>query len=111
VIQCCGLKNARYMTIVRRVSCRLTIDFIDRPTLIFLDEPTTGLDATMAQTVVEILAQLAKRGRTIVLSIHQVSAVVKNTGDPSLYAGAQQQTTRNVCWKHLRTQSSGWWYK
>jgi hypothetical protein len=66
----------------------------------------------MAQTVVEILAQLAKRGRTIVpqhspgqcsrekiLVIHHCMLV------PS------KQTTRNVCWKHLRTQSSGWWYK
>ena len=35
------------------------------------DEPTTGLDATVANVVVRTLKQLARGGRTVLLSIHQ----------------------------------------
>lgn len=47
------------------------------PRLIFLDEPTTGLDSKMASVVVAILARWAARGKTVVLSIHQVSTHMK----------------------------------
>ncbi len=39
--------------------------------LLFLDEPTTGLDATNAAKVVDVLAGLAAGGVNTVLSIHQ----------------------------------------
>ena len=41
------------------------------PSLIFLDEPTTGLDSYTAMQVVGILKTLAKQGRTIIQTIHQ----------------------------------------
>lgn len=46
------------------------------PALMLCDEPTSGLDAYMAQTTVEVLSRLAKRGKTIVLTIHQPSSEV-----------------------------------
>lgn len=39
--------------------------------MIFLDEPTTGLDAFNAQNVMTTLIKLAKAGRTIACTIHQ----------------------------------------
>ena len=39
--------------------------------MIFLDEPTTGLDSFTATSVMEILRDLARSGRTIVSTIHQ----------------------------------------
>ncbi|KAL9236391.1 hypothetical protein vseg_011069 [Gypsophila vaccaria] len=44
------------------------------PSLLFLDEPTSGLDSTTAQRIVSILSELAHRGRTIVMTIHQPSS-------------------------------------
>lgn len=41
------------------------------PKLVFLDEPTTGLDSTNASKVVDILSDMATTGVTIVMSIHQ----------------------------------------
>ena len=47
------------------------MELITNPNLIFLDEPTTGLDSFTATNVVEILRDLALSGRTIVSTIHQ----------------------------------------
>ena len=41
------------------------------PSILFLDEPTTGLDATSAFHLVKTLKHLASTGRTIIITIHQ----------------------------------------
>lgn len=47
------------------------VELITDPKLIFLDEPTTGLDSFTATSVIETLKDLSKKGRTIVQTIHQ----------------------------------------
>lgn len=42
------------------------VELITDPNLIFLDEPTTGLDSFTATSVMETLKDLSKKGRTIV---------------------------------------------
>ncbi|XWS27975.1 hypothetical protein CRYUN_Cryun25bG0026400 [Craigia yunnanensis] len=49
-------------------------ELLINPSLLFLDEPTSGLDSTTAQRIVSTLLELAKGGRTIVLTIHQPSS-------------------------------------
>ncbi|OCL02648.1 hypothetical protein AOQ84DRAFT_228715, partial [Glonium stellatum] len=41
------------------------------PSVLFLDEPTTGLDATSAFQLVRTLKNLARKGRTVIMTIHQ----------------------------------------
>lgn len=41
---------------------------LSNPSVLFLDEPTTGLDATSAFQVVQTLSSLAKKGRTVVMT-------------------------------------------
>eukprot|EP00474_Spongospora_subterranea_P000873 CRZ01331.1 hypothetical protein [Spongospora subterranea] len=53
----------------RRVS--VATQLLVNPSVIFMDEPTTGLDAFSAKSLVETLVSLCKRGRTIIVSIHQ----------------------------------------
>ena len=53
----------------RRVSIATAL--LTSPAIMFLDEPTTGLDSTNAAQVVDILAALGDQGVTVVLSIHQ----------------------------------------
>ncbi|XVF18933.1 hypothetical protein REPUB_Repub11eG0066300 [Reevesia pubescens] len=49
-------------------------EMLINPSLLFLDEPTSGLDSTTAQRIMLTLLELAKGGRTIVLTIHQPSS-------------------------------------
>ncbi|PIK50787.1 putative ATP-binding cassette sub-family G member 2 isoform X2 [Apostichopus japonicus] len=54
-----------------RKRTNIGMELIIKPTVLFLDEPTTGLDASTANAVMHLLARLSKRGRTIIFSIHQ----------------------------------------
>ncbi|KAG8046171.1 hypothetical protein GUJ93_ZPchr0008g13632 [Zizania palustris] len=49
----------------------LACELIASPSIIFADEPTTGLDAFQAEKVMETLRQLAEDGHTVICSIHQ----------------------------------------
>lgn len=53
----------------RRVS--IGVQLLANPSVLFLDEPTTGLDSTSAFQVVRTLKNLARKGRTIITTIHQ----------------------------------------
>jgi ABC-type multidrug transport system ATPase subunit len=50
------------------------MELITNPSILFLDEPTTGLDTYTAYSVVNTLHHLADSGRTIVATIHQPSS-------------------------------------
>ncbi|PNY25851.1 ABC transporter ATP-binding protein/permease [Tolypocladium capitatum] len=53
----------------RRVS--IGVQLLANPSVLFLDEPTTGLDATSAFQLVRTLKTLARKGRTVITTIHQ----------------------------------------
>ena len=50
------------------------MELITNPSILFLDEPTTGLDTYTAYSVVSTLHNLAVSGRTVVATIHQPSS-------------------------------------
>ena len=47
------------------------VELISDPDIIFLDEPTTGLDSYNAYEVIDLLKELAKTGKMIIFTIHQ----------------------------------------
>ncbi|XP_028807534.1 ABC transporter G family member 9 [Neltuma alba] len=49
-------------------------EMLVNPSLLFLDEPTSGLDSTTAQRIVSCLWELANKGKTVVMTIHQPSS-------------------------------------
>ncbi|XP_043110801.1 broad substrate specificity ATP-binding cassette transporter ABCG2c isoform X2 [Puntigrus tetrazona] len=81
VIQELGLKDCADTKIgtmfLRGVSggekkrCSIGMELITSPSLLFLDEPTTGLDANTASSIMELLQKLSKKGKTVIFSIHQ----------------------------------------
>ncbi len=52
----------------------IAMELVTDPAILFLDEPTTGLDTYTAFNVIESLKELARKGRTIVATIHQPSS-------------------------------------
>ncbi|CAG14260.1 unnamed protein product, partial [Tetraodon nigroviridis] len=54
-----------------RKRCSIGMELITSPSLLFLDEPTTGLDSYTANCIVHLLHKLSRRGKTVIFSIHQ----------------------------------------
>ena len=46
------------------------VELLTNPSIIFLDEPTTGLDSSTALKVVELLRYLSEKGVNVVSTIH-----------------------------------------
>ncbi|XP_015244997.1 PREDICTED: ATP-binding cassette sub-family G member 2-like [Cyprinodon variegatus] len=54
-----------------RKRCSIGMELVTSPSLLFLDEPTTGLDSNTANCIMGLLQRLSRRGKTIIFSIHQ----------------------------------------
>jgi ABC-2 type transport system ATP-binding protein len=70
-----GLREAEH-TLVRRMSggqqqrLSLALALVGRPTLVFLDEPTAGMDPHARATTWALIRELRDRGATVVLTTH-----------------------------------------
>ncbi|XP_053559276.1 broad substrate specificity ATP-binding cassette transporter ABCG2 isoform X2 [Bombina bombina] len=54
-----------------RKRTNIGMELITDPGVLFLDEPTTGLDASTANAVLLLLKRMSRQGKTIIFSIHQ----------------------------------------
>jgi len=72
---------ARRNTLVRDLSggqlkrVSIAVELLANPKLFFLDEPTSGLDPGLDKKMMELLAKLAKEGRTILLVTHATNNI------------------------------------
>ncbi|XP_009874487.1 PREDICTED: ATP-binding cassette sub-family G member 2-like [Apaloderma vittatum] len=66
-----GTEMIRGVSGGERKRTSIGMELITEPPVLFLDEPTTGLDASTANAVLMLLKKLSRRGRTIIFSIHQ----------------------------------------
>lgn len=48
----------------------IALELVDDPSILFLDEPTTGLDSLSAIQCLQLLKKLSQQGRIVVCSIH-----------------------------------------
>jgi ABC-type multidrug transport system ATPase subunit len=60
----------------QRKRLSIAVELAASPSIIFLDEPTTGLDSRSAILVVKLLRKIADQGRTVCATIHQPSSQV-----------------------------------
>jgi ABC transport system ATP-binding/permease protein len=78
----------------QRKRVNVAMELLSDPTVIFLDEPTSGLSSTDARNVIKSLRDLANKGKTIIVTIHQPGydvyekfhclAMMSNHKDPAL---------------------------
>lgn len=55
----------------------IVVSLVHDPNIIIFDEPTNGLDVLTAKTVTDYLEELAKKGKTVIISTHIMSLAQK----------------------------------
>ncbi|XP_070503700.1 ATP-binding cassette subfamily G member 4-like isoform X2 [Chironomus tepperi] len=60
---------------------QIAIELVGDPKILFLDEPTTNLDIVASTQCIKYLKNITKEGRTIIITIHQPSAIMLDLFD------------------------------
>jgi ABC-2 type transport system ATP-binding protein len=69
-------KPVRNLSLGERMKCEIAAALLHRPGVVFLDEPTIGLDVTMQQRIRTFIAEYNRRfGATILLTSHYMADV------------------------------------
>ncbi|QCQ21785.1 ABC transporter ATP-binding protein [Desulfoglaeba alkanexedens] len=69
-------KQVRKLSLGERMKCELAAALLHRPRVLFLDEPTIGLDVTMQVRIREFIAEYnARFGATVILTSHYMADV------------------------------------
>ena len=67
---------ARQLSLGQRMRCEIAASLLHRPRILFLDEPTIGLDAVSKLAVREfILKQNQTHGTTVILTTHDMQDI------------------------------------
>ena len=62
----------KYLSGGQKQRLSLALALVNDPRMVFLDEPTTGLDAQARRTIWDIITGLKKEGRTVLLTTHYI---------------------------------------
>ncbi|MCL6632590.1 MAG: ATP-binding cassette domain-containing protein [Alicyclobacillus herbarius] len=66
----------RRLSLGERMRCEIAVSFLHRPRILFLDEPTIGLDVVVKQTIRELIRDLNQQeGVTVFLTSHDATDV------------------------------------
>ncbi|MCB8985566.1 MAG: ATP-binding cassette domain-containing protein [Ardenticatenaceae bacterium] len=71
-------KPVRNLSLGERMKCELVAALLHRPSVLFLDEPTLGLDVSMQRRLREFIADTNRRtGATMILTSHYMADVAE----------------------------------
>ncbi|XP_027329792.1 pleiotropic drug resistance protein 3 [Abrus precatorius] len=68
-----GIPNISGLSTEQRKRLTIAVELVANPSIIFMDEPTTGLDARAAAVVMRAVKNVVGTGRTVTCTIHQPS--------------------------------------
>lgn len=68
-------KPYRKLSFGERVKCEIVSILLHDPQYIYMDEPTIGLDYNAKKGLYELIAELKKQGRTIIIITHEVDYI------------------------------------
>ncbi len=91
-------RKVKSMTLSGGMKRRLMIAraLVHKPTLLFLDEPTAGVDVELRLEMYEFLRELNKSGVTIVLTTHYLEEVEKLCNDVAIISDGKIVVTGTV---------------
>ncbi|XP_013397450.1 ATP-binding cassette sub-family G member 2 [Lingula anatina] len=89
-----------------RKRTNIGMELIIQPTVLFLDEPTTGLDASTANSVMLLLKRLAHMGNTIIFSVHQPRYSIFRLFDSIMLLSQGESVFHGPCKEALQYFSS-----
>lgn len=91
-----GIPGVTGLSTQQRKRLTIAVELVANPSIIFMDEPTTGLDARAAAIVMRTVRNTVNTGRTVVCTIHQPGVdifeafdelLLMQTGGEVIYAG------------------------
>ncbi|KAF3592277.1 hypothetical protein DY000_02026553 [Brassica cretica] len=100
-----GLPGVSGLTTEQRKRLTIAVELVANSSIIFMDEPTTGLDARAAAIVMRAVKNITETGRTVVCTIHQPGTdifeaidelVLMKNGGRIIYHGPLGEHSRNV---------------
>ena len=68
-----GLPGVNGLSTEQRKRLTIAVELVANPSIIFMDEPASGLDARAAAIVMRTVRNTVDTGRTVVCTIHQPS--------------------------------------
>lgn len=70
-------KQVRSLSLGERMKCEICLSLLHRPAVLFLDEPTIGVDITMQTRIRKFIREYnLKHGATIILTSHYMADVI-----------------------------------
>lgn len=76
-----GTTTSGGMSFEQKKRISIGLEIAANPAILFLDEPTTGLDSRSAQVIIRCIKRLLKGGRSVVCTIHQPSTYIFESFD------------------------------
>ena len=80
-----GRPGINGLSLEQRKRLTVAIELVSNPSVILMDEPTTGLDARSAAIVMRAVKNISETGRTVVCTIHQPSTEIFEAFDEVFY--------------------------
>lgn len=80
------------MSFEQRKRVSIAVELAANPSVLFLDEPTTGLDSKASLALIKNIRAIALSGRSVVCTIHQPSTAIFNSFDQLLLLRRGGQT-------------------
>ncbi|KAK8444715.1 hypothetical protein SEVIR_9G186902v4 [Setaria viridis] len=71
-----GRPGINGLSLEQRKRLTVAVELVSNPSVILMDEPTTGLDARSAAIVIRAVKNISETGRTVVCTIHQPSTEI-----------------------------------
>lgn len=69
------MRPTRVLSLGERMKCEFIMAMLHNPSIVFLDEPTIGLDVIAKQNIREFIKEMNKKGTTFILTTHDLEDV------------------------------------